>query len=357
MCSLLWNVKQKSANMNDYSNENEVDIELIPWEPQGLLRQVDRRHVALSRGFLRSRPERWVPNLTVFWLPIIDSVGAEIRVVEVKPVSAVPQLNGSGVMLAIGGHHLVVTADGSSKASFLEAFVPDVGQKAQGLLLEYLARRFVGSLALSWRGEGSSEVRVFGGMDISSHEYGGAVKVMFLVNGQQVSLWLLLSTSLVDELDRLWRLQLHSTNRLSALPVTMAIEVAQLAVPPEALRDYLRTGQAVDLDIPMSDSVVLRFDDNSLISARICDVESRLGCEILSSRTSGPSFPEGFERFSVVLGGITCEPTLLAEISQMGAMLETGMPLGDRVELWVNGNKEGRGVLRSYRGRFAVEVD
>lgn len=343
--------------MDDESSYTSVDVELVPWEPQGLIRRVSRRDVELSRGFLRSKPERWVPNLPLQWLPFIHSISAEIRVVEVRPLASIPAVPSSGVMVALGEHFMAVAADTQSQTYFLDAIIPDCPSKAGNIVLEYLGRRLAGSLAISWAGHDPSRVRVFGGGDVATQEYGGAVKIVALVNGRQATVWLLLSGSLVDELDRLWRLQLHSTNRTFFSSKTASIEIAQLAVPSSSLPEYLRSGQAVDLDVAMSDNVVLRIDDGTCMSARVCDVESHLCCEIVSSKPIVPVFPEGFERFSVVLGTVDCDPPLLAELAQAGAMLDTSIPLGDNVELWVNGRKAGNGFLRCYKGRFAVEVE
>lgn len=344
-------------HVNDESSYTSADVDLVPWEPRGLLRRVSRRDVELSRGFLRSKPERWVPNLVLQWLPLIHSVNAEIRVVEVRPLASAPSVPSSGVMVALGEHYMAVVADSQSRTCFIDAIVPDSGPKAGNLVLEYLARRLAGSLAISWVGHDPSRVQVFGGGDVEAQEYGGAVKIATLVNGRQATVWLLLSVSLVDELDRLWRLQLHSTNRTFVSPKTVSLEIAQLAVPSSALPEYLRSGQAVDLDVVMSDNMILRLDETTCMSARLCEVESQLCCEIVSSNPIVPVFPEGFERFSVILGTVNCEPPLLAELVQSGAILDTSIPLGDKVELWVNGRREGYGALRSYMGRFAVEVD
>jgi len=346
--------------MNDTNSglkESSEDVELTPWEPNGLLRRVDRREVELSRGFLRSKPERWVPNLMLHWTPLIHSVGADIRIIEVRPILNPPQMAEQGVMLALGKHFIVVGADSSFQSSILDAIVPDSTPKARSVVLEYLGRRLLGSLAISWGGQETGRVRVFGGIQVDSHEYGGAVKIVAMINGRPATLFLFLSGTLVDELDRLWRLELLSLNRAAPSAQKAFFEIAQLAVPPAALSEYLRSGQAVDLDVAMSDNFVLRIGDSTSISARMCEVESNLGCEVVLIKSPPPAFPEGFDRFSVVFGTIDCDSTMIAEWCQPGVVIDTGLPLGDRIELWVNGVKSGKGVLRSYKGRFAVEVD
>lgn len=342
---------------NKSDSDSAVDVELAPWRPSSSLRHVDIREVELSRGFLRSKPERWVPNLALHWTPLIDSMGADIRIIEVRPILPPADISGYGVMLAVGNQFMVVSSDENGQNSILDALLPDSIPKARSVVLEYLGRRFLGSLAMSWGGQEPDQVRVFGGIRVDSHEYGGAVKIVAVINGRPTTFFLFLSATLVDELDRLWRLELMSMHRSAPSAQTAFFEIAQLAVPPAALSEYIRSGQAVDLDVPMSDNFVLRIGDSIAMSARMCQVESRLGCEVLSVKSSLPPFPDGFDRFSVVLGTLDCDSTVISEWSQPGVVIDTGVLLGDRIELWVNGVKSGRGVLRSYQGRFAVEVD
>ncbi len=43
---------------------------LIAWDPFRYLRRMDNKEVELSRGFLRSRPEKWLPGFGAQWLPL-----------------------------------------------------------------------------------------------------------------------------------------------------------------------------------------------------------------------------------------------------------------------------------------------
>ena len=353
--------------MNSDNQDTTDSGDLLPWEPHGLIRSVTKHDADLSRGFLRSRPERWVPSLSLQWMPLFHSLGIDIRVVEVKPVSVPPNIATPSIMLALGDKYLVLVADKLSKSRFTEALSPDCDSKAGEVFLEYLGRRLLGSLAISWGDQEQEKIRIFSGIDSSSNDYGGAIKISIVINGKQVVLWLMLSPSLVDMLDNLWRKQLHSTFKNNSTKDGLgslftgedlvSIEIAQLAVPPAVLPEYTKSGQAVDLDVLITDTVVLRLNENVWVGARICDVEGNLGCEILPTVPSSTTFPDGFARLSVVFGSIQCDTSLLAELSQPGSIYDTGIQLGDSVGLMVNGEKVGSGILRCYKGRFALEVE
>ncbi len=342
--------------MNNDGGNAEAGGGLTPWDPRRYVRRVSLREVRLSHGFLRSRPERWVPGLAVQWTPLSHAISSEIRVVEVRPVVQIPPLVDPAAMISIGADYAVVISDKESQAVILDGVAVDAFPEGKKVLLEYLARRFLGSIGLAWSGQDSSKIKIFSEIDPSQYEYGGAIKVVVLINGRQCVVWLLLAPQMVEQLDGIWRRQVHSTTRVNATAGVVAIEVAQLAVPPSALVDYTRPGIAVDLDVTMTDTVTLRLDGREWLAARICDVEGRLGCEILPSTPTAPGLPEGATRLSIVFGSLRLDMNNLAELCQPGAILETDLLLTDKVGLIVNGDGVGSGYLRCYEGRFALEV-
>jgi hypothetical protein len=148
----------------------------------------------------------------------------------------------------------------------------------------------------------------------------------------------------------------HSTARAVEAGSEVALEIAQLAVPPSMLGDYLRSGTLIDLEARAGDALTLRTGTKAWQIARGCLSNGNYAFEMLPSSGSFPSLPEGTTRLSISLGAARLEGTVIAELGQPGAMWETGIAATDRVDLLINGEAVGEGRLGLYEGRFAVTV-
>lgn len=342
-------------------SENQTEsTSLSPWEPGRFLRAASPGEVKLSRGFLRSRPEKWFPGFAAQWLPLGHGLGVEFKVSEAKPVVCSEIEHTIGFVGTIDGEPLGISTDAASARTLIEAVAPGgirgSDSAAGQIVLEYLARRFLASLAAAWTGPQSSLVRFEPEMKISEVTPVGGVRLSLSVNGTPVQLLVSLGSFLVDRLDTLWRRQVHSTARAVDAGSTVALEIAQLAVPPSMLGDYLRTGTLIDLESRPSDTLTLRTGGKGWLTARGCISNDRFAFEVLPPTGASPGLPEGTTRLSISLGSTRLEGTVVAELSQPGAMWETAISATDRVELLINGEAVGEGRLGLYEGRFAVMV-
>jgi hypothetical protein len=136
----------------------------------------------------------------------------------------------------------------------------------------------------------------------------------------------------------------------------MRLEIAHLGVPPQMLSDYLTKGTVIDLEVRASDTLIVRYGTKPWMPARMVEVGGKFGCEIVSGVLSAPAVPEGTTRLSVELTSVNLDSTHIAELSQPGAILVTDIPLGEMVNLVINGDKVGEARLCVYEGRFAIEV-
>lgn len=342
-------------------SENQTEAAtLSPWEPGRLLRTALPGEVKLSRGFLRCRPERWFPGFAAQWLPLAHALGVELKVIETKPILLSEVENSFAFVGTVDGEPLGLSTDAASARVLVDAVVPTLGRgsdsAAGAIVLEYLARRLLTSLSVAWTGPQSSLVRFEPEMGIADVVPAGAVRINLAVNGAPVQLVLSLGNFLVDRLDTLWRRQIQSTARAVDAATTVALEIAQLAVPPSLLGDYLRSGTLIDLETRPSDTVILRAGVRAWQVGRACLSNGNYAVEILPQMAASPSLPEGTTRLSISLGATRLDGGVVAELGQPGAMYETAIPATDRVELLINGESVGEGRLGLYQGRFAVMV-
>jgi flagellar motor switch/type III secretory pathway protein FliN len=283
-------------------------------------------------------------------------LGCEARISEVRPAAFLPRGLEQAFAGAVDDEPLVIALDQESVRTISEEVVPGAQAKSSGVVLEYLVRRFLASLALSWSGPESSKVRFDRPVEPGIISVSGAVKVSFVINTANCSVWIGLGERLVEKLDGLWRRQVQSSARVPQGVSNVHLELAQLGVPPQMLADYLKKGTVIDLEVKASDSVTLRVGNRPWMPARVLDIEGKFGCEMAPGALATPTVPEGTTRLSVELGMIKLDAAAMAELGQAGAVLSTDLPISERVVLVINEDKVGEARLCVYEGRFAIEV-
>jgi len=334
---------------------------LVPWEPQRFMRTVPDGEVRLSRGFLRCRPEKWFPGFGAQWLPLAHALGVEFKAIDVKTTMHTAAIAPTVFFGSVDGEPIGLSVDPASARVISDVVAPGMvggGEAAEvSLVLEYFARRFLTSLSAAWTGPESSTVQFEPEMKLTDLAPAADVRFSFGVNGTPCQVVVSLGKFLVERLDVLWRRQIHSTARAVDAASEVALEVAQLAVPPSMLADYLRSGTLIDLEARAGDGLILRAGSKAWQAARGCLSNGRYAFEIIGAVTQSPLLPEGTTRLSFTFGVTKLEGTVIAELAQAGALWETTIAATDLVELRINGEVVGEGRLGLYEGRFAVTVE
>jgi len=336
--------------------EQSETVALVPWDPNKYVAQVEPAAARLSRGFLRCRPEKWFPGFGASWLPLAHSLGIEIKMIEVKPVMAAPRGLESGFAASVDDEPVSLYIDGESSRVLTEMVCPGAVENAKRVIEEYFARRLLTTLEMSWSGPESSVVRFNTEINPDELRQLGAVKLTVSLNGANCVIWILLGKLLVERLDGLWRRQVQASARQDGEGVELHLEIAQLAVPPSMLSDYVKSGTVIDLEVMMSDAITLSSHGKAWLPARLCNIGSQLGFEVRPGPVAPATLPDGTTRLSIEFGRIGLNAAQLSEVAQVGAVWETGLPLGEQVQIVINGEVVGSATLCTYEGRFAISV-
>ena len=330
---------------------------LIPWVPQQTLRMYDSDQVRFSGGFLRSRPERWFPGFSAHWLPLAHALGIEAQLVEIKPLLIVPPALEYLYAGEIGDESIAVGVDEESAKVIAEAIAPGSREDAARVVIEYIMRRFLSTAAMAWSGEEASSVRFFAERDPLALTQIGSIKLTVMVNSYYCTVWTVLSQGLVARLDGLWKRQANAQARSDQSSGTIQVEVGQLSVDPTSIDEYVRAGAIIDLEVPVSDQVILRMDGKPWISSRLGLVNNAFAFE----STSAPSFHQpvagGLTSISIQLGEVSISPESVTELSQPGTIVQSALAADNRVKLRVQQNLVAQGTLCTFEGRWAVLVD
>jgi flagellar motor switch/type III secretory pathway protein FliN len=339
------------------SAESEGDVE--SWEPRGFLRAIDYREARLANGFLRCHPERWFPGFAERWAPLISTLGCEVRIGEIKPTMVLPDDTWLCFRGTLDDESMVVALDRQTAELLIQEVVPNISGPLQtDLVIEYLVQRFMAVLGMSQTASETAGALIFNGRCSPSEvSLIAAVRLSFSLNSAQCSLIVALGQEAVDRMDRLWRRQVHSSVRSAQEAGLLRFELAQLGVPPHLLSEYVSKGTVVDLEVPASDSLTLRVGSKLFMPARMIQIDGKLGCQIVSGSAANLPVAEGTSRLSIEIASLPVEPSVLAELGQVGAILNTGRALDGRVTLNINQEKIADARLCVYQGRYAVEVE
>ena len=339
------------------NESNYEEPELLPWEWEKILRKLDPQTVKFSRGFLKSRPERWVPQLAAEWLPLAHSLAADLRVLAVTPQLTLPEGLDVGYGAMIDKEPFGIYFDRDAIRMCLDAVVPASYPDSRDIVLEYMARRLVSSLRSSWVGAESSTIVFDKRIDPFSLKAAGAIQLSFSIGANQGAVWFGLGSRAVELLDGMWRRQNQPVVKNSPEGiVSLFFEIAQLAVPPADIVQYTQSGTKIDLEIPVTDMVLVRSADKPMASTRMSQADGKIVLETVALNPSQPLLPDGMTRISVVLAKVSCDTSVINENISINSMWDTGVALSDTVELYLNGDVMARGTLSIFEGRFALEV-
>lgn len=333
------------------------DSTVVDWDPVRVLPRVNQRDIDSSRGFLRCQPDQWFPGLAVQWLTLAQSLGLEIKLVGVTPSLHVPGSNARVYAAQVAGHDIGLAAEEDSYLLISNAVVPGGLPAGQEILQEYLVKRFLVSLILSWAGPELSGFSFKGLRDSADLEMGGSVVISITINGLPASFSVVLSPALIEMLDGMWRRQMRSTFVERKSIQGMDIDIAHLAVTPTSLSEYASPGTIVDLETPAGDSVIVRLSSGELLSGKLRVFGDQFVLQIGVGSPPPLNQPDGTSRVAVRLGSVKIPTGLeLSELLQPGSTIPTGIPVNNIAALIVGAERIGRVKLGVYEQRFAMTV-
>lgn len=340
--------------MNQPSAQNE-EPQLVVWDYENRLQKVDGLRIRLSKGFLKCKPDRWFPSFSSEWMPLLHSLGLEAKIASVTTTLELSTGLDVGYGGTVEGEGFGIFFDRDAVRGIIDSIVPGSFPEVRDLVLEYMARRVVATLASTWSGGSAWEIYFDNRVDPFSLKFLGAIKIELTLNTVPMVVWIGLGERAIDKLDGLWRRQVHSSTK-NEPHMDLHVEVSQLAVPPTDLVAYTRSGTVIDLEVPITDTVTIRSQGRSLFVARIVNLDGRLGLETLPLPPTNQILPEGMTRVAVEFGKIVLDPQIVGEYSQPGTVWDTGLGLSENVLMVISGETMARAVLCEYQDRFALSV-
>ncbi len=327
------------------------------WDPQSVLTKVTQRDVQSSGGFLRCQPGQWFPGLPVQWLTMAHSLGLELKVTGITPSLNISNRIARCYSSKIDGHELALGAEEDSFLLIMNAIVPGGAPMGHAVLEEYLIRRLFATLVMSWAGPELGQFSFEGKKNLGDLDLGGSVNVSLTINGLPAVISILISPSLIEIMDGMWRRQLRSAAVDRKSVSSFDIDIAHLAVTPTSLSEYTTPGTIVDLETPLTDQVILRLNTGDLLSGKLRMIADEFVIEVGIGSPAPLNQPEGTSRVAVRLGSVKIPAGQNAtDLLQPGSMILTGMPASNVAALIIGAERIGRIKLCTYEQRFAMTV-
>ncbi len=338
--------------MNGSVNDNRW----ILWSPSAELTEVSAKEIIYSKGFLQSNPQTLFPSFSSFWNDFIENYSIDIHVVEIRKLLDIPSNVKYLYKGSIDKENIYVGFNADEFAYFGNILIPAGNGRPIDIVMEYLIRRFLTSLSFSWTASENSVI-YFEGRTQEKPSAEATLILSLKVSGTRVNVYIMCPYSIVNTIDKLWRGQIQASSKYKDISeISLDIQIAELAVSPNMLNEYLSKGGRVGLEKIVNDNVYILKDNKKFLKGKLLQSGGRFIVEILGKveNVAGPL--QNMVDISIVLGSVVVPGYVVSELSQTNALWDTGLELTNEVSIFVDNKFSATANLASYDKQFAIEV-
>lgn len=327
------------------------------WNPQNTLPAVESGLVKYSGGFLAARPERWVPQISNHWMPIFHALGLTCKVVSVEPVIDIFNAPTHGYVGVCDDEPFAVAIAPETTKSLAQIFLPQAEEQGYDLVTEYLARRFIKSLAASWSGVPLTGIQFDSQLKISNLRPAAGIKVNLTANNKKFQIWILIGKNLLEKLDGQWRRQTMTYNKYTQTATEVSLELGSFDSVLTEVNKVLTKGNKIGLQRGLSEGVDLVANVERLAVAKLLRSSGKFALQI-QNKTEEISLPDPNSlRVSVVLGKIELKPLELSLFGLPGSFIPTDLDINDQVELVISGQVAATATVQIENDQFFIVIN
>lgn len=343
------------------------EVEFIPWDPEVALRRYRMNEVRFSAGYLRADPRALFPTLASHWVPLFHSIGVEVNLVDVKSGLDFPEGLERIVPFQVDGEICVIGTSEEAQRIIVDAISPGCAGTAAELVLEYIERRFIATLSKAWaKSRAPLQCSYLAPGVYEAVEISGNIGLILEVGGLPVSVWLGLGPRVLERLDLAWRTDVVNNFSLAGSHLrgdvgdsslrSISLDLAELAVPPALLIDYIRSGAIICLERGITDLVSLKVDGSSWGVGTLGQFNGKFAVEMVDLNPVTEPQPPSTARVRIELAELELDREGILEHSQPGAVLLTGTPVTSTCSLVISGENVASAVLGTIGGQMALSV-
>jgi len=336
-----------------------ADKSMLLWEPEKLLERCDLNEIRFSRGFLRAQPISWFPQLTTHWVTLFHSLSVEAEMLEVSAGLNFPEDLDRIVPIEVDGEAAVIGLDELSQKALVQAIAPECRDVGADLAIEYVERRLLSTLMMEWSGPSPLHCYYVASDEATSVEVIGAVKISLSFSGMPCTVWFGMGARTLERLDLSWRQGLYSQYEQIEPDDSIhyiSVDIAELAVPPALLIDYMRSGTIIDLELPVSTNVFLNLNGQPWAEGVLRQYNGRFAVEITDISIEPTAASSNTTRVQVQIAEVELDYEAVVEHSQVGAILLSKSPVSTGAEMVISGESVATAVIGQIDGQFALNV-
>jgi len=337
--------------------------EFVQWDLSADLVELDLNEIRLGRGFLRASISEFFNGVTADWLPLFHSLGAKVELEAVEVGLYFPNNNFSRLTtFEAEGVLNVLGMDDNAQAAIIGMVETGIdGVKAE-IVIEYLERRLLSSFTRYWTGAGTLDCFFHQSEVVEEVELVGAACCKLVINDKPLEIWFGLGQKVVDKIDLSWReyvlQQVEEVNGSvdSQAVATVSVELAELAVSPVMLIDYMRSGTTIALSAPVSSRVLVRVNDQPWANGELSRFNGRFAVKLLDFDVVYERAEAGMTRVQVELGNAELSMEAIYEHQQVGVCLLLPAPVRPNASLIISGENVASAVVGQINDQFALNV-
>lgn len=338
-------------------NKNINDTNWISWNPKSELKEVSSKEIIYSKGFLRSDPVKLCPSFSSFWNTFIENYFLDIEFIDIKKELDIPENLKYTYKGNVDNENIFIGYKEEAFAYLGNLIIPEGNDKMMGIAMDYLTRRFLASLSFSWSASETSVIYFDGKIKKDNVEGEAVIDISLKVSGTRVNIYIICPYSIVNTIDKLWKGQVQASSKYRDISeIALDIEIAELAVSPTMLNDYLSSGVRVGLEKIVNNSVVIKKNHEPFFKGKLLRSGDRFVVKILGLVDSYQTPPAGMISISIELGSVTIPGYVLSELSQKDVLWDTGIEISNKVNIYADHKYSAKALLAEYDKQFAIEV-
>jgi hypothetical protein len=245
----------------------------------------------------------------------------------------------------------------SSYLSLSELLAPGSSEKGAEIVVEYLARRLIASLSMTFSASEGTDCFYLGNEPSNAFDPVASIDLQLVINQTELPFSILLGEKLAFFLDGMWRR--HARTQFKSQykgEQKIGFELAQLAVAPEALADYIRIGSLVDTETQLGSKLLMRLNGKPWRRGILALYKSGIASEVVGEPGPAPQLPTGTSRLSVNIAHKTLSAEEAAEMGQAGAYVGIRDDIASELILSVQDSPVALAEALEFEGRLAYRV-
>ena len=325
------------------------------WNPQKSLSFVEPDFVKYGSGFLSSKPEKWLPNLSALWLPLLNIFNFDLKVLMVEPTFKFPENYSYGWVGTHEDELFGIACEPVTSEYLANLIVPNATGATSEIIQEYCVRRLIQSLASAWTGPQLGSISYSSTKRLSEVAPRAAIKIVLSLNNRQIIFWILLERSLLKLIDGLWRRQTISMNLKDIKIDNFDIEIGRFEVAIQDLKNKIKSGEEIRIKPVNFNQVRVLKEGELAIAARLLNCDGTFALEVVPYLKDQQL--SDLVDVSIMIGNFDLDSQQQIIMKTVGNHLPTKLELTNRVQFKVSGEVVGTGVLKETAGSYSVIVD